>query len=99
MENGDLNAAIPADPGILPQLLDQVTPVHAVVPVDFYIPGCPPPAIRRSGPCWSRSSQAASRPTWVDEHQVRLKIAKTYHPDQAVLPDRGEGRAPWRSES
>ncbi len=43
-ENGDLHAAIPKEPGILPVLLDQVTPVHAVVAVDFYIPGCPPPA-------------------------------------------------------
>jgi NAD-reducing hydrogenase small subunit len=45
-ENGDLHAAIPAEAGILPPLLDRVTPVHAVVPVDFYIPGCPPPAAR-----------------------------------------------------
>ena len=43
-ENGDLHAAIPREPGILPVLLDQVMPVHAVVAVDFYIPGCPPPA-------------------------------------------------------
>ncbi|MGP0068230.1 MAG: oxidoreductase [Isosphaeraceae bacterium] len=45
-ENGDLHAAIPSEPGILPVLLDRVTPVHAVVAVDFYIPGCPPPASR-----------------------------------------------------
>lgn len=36
----------PADPGVLPVLLDRVLPLHQVVPVDFFIPGCPPPAPR-----------------------------------------------------
>ena len=34
---------VPEDPE-LPQLLDQVIPIHSVVAVDFSLPGCPPPA-------------------------------------------------------
>jgi NAD-reducing hydrogenase small subunit len=35
---------LPCEPGIVPALLDRVRPVHEVVPVEFYIPGCPPDA-------------------------------------------------------
>jgi NAD-reducing hydrogenase small subunit len=31
---------------IVPALLPHVLPVHTVVPVDFFMPGCPPPAAR-----------------------------------------------------
>jgi NAD-reducing hydrogenase small subunit len=42
----NLNPQIPAEPGIVPQLLERVLPVHDVVSVDAYLPGCPPPAAR-----------------------------------------------------
>jgi NAD-reducing hydrogenase small subunit len=46
VEQTDLQPQIPCEPGIVPVLLNRVTPVHAVVKVDFYLPGCPPPASR-----------------------------------------------------
>jgi NAD-reducing hydrogenase small subunit len=45
-ERGDVNAHIPDERAVVPVLLDKVLPVHAVVPVDFWLPGCPPPAPR-----------------------------------------------------
>ncbi|MBN2506112.1 MAG: oxidoreductase [Verrucomicrobia bacterium] len=46
LDNADLLAQVPSEPGIVPPLLDRVLPVHAVVPVEYYLPGCPPPADR-----------------------------------------------------
>jgi NAD-reducing hydrogenase small subunit len=46
IEGADLHGQIPAEHGIVPRLLDQVRPVHMVVPVEVYLPGCPPPAER-----------------------------------------------------
>lgn len=44
--HGDPRGVLPAEPGIVPRLLDRVLPLHAVVPVDLFLPGCPPPAPR-----------------------------------------------------
>jgi len=46
VETADVKPQIPAEPGILPPLLDRVRPVHEVIAVDHYLPGCPPPAER-----------------------------------------------------
>ena len=45
-ELADRPAELNHDDGILPRLLPRVEPVHKVVPVDYYMPGCPPPADR-----------------------------------------------------
>jgi NAD-reducing hydrogenase small subunit len=42
----DLNKQIPSEPGILPKLMERVIPLHEAVHVDYFLPGCPPPADR-----------------------------------------------------
>jgi NAD-reducing hydrogenase small subunit len=44
IENVDLFPRRPAEPGVVPVLLDRVQPVHEVVEVDVFLPGCPPSA-------------------------------------------------------
>ena len=42
----DRDGMIPIEAGIVPPLLPQVLPLHKVIKVDAYLPGCPPPADR-----------------------------------------------------
>ena len=46
LELADETRQLPNEPGIVPELLDQVLPVHELVPVDIFMPGCPPSAER-----------------------------------------------------
>lgn len=46
LDSGDLHPRIPDVQPIVPPLLDRVEPVHALVPVEYFLPGCPPPAAR-----------------------------------------------------
>lgn len=41
IENTDLNPQVPVD---VPKLLTKVRPLHEIVKIDYFIPGCPPPA-------------------------------------------------------
>lgn len=46
VEGAQLNQCIPSEKGIVPPLLERVVPVHQLIYVDYYLPGCPPPAAR-----------------------------------------------------
>ena len=46
IENAQFNPVQPKADGIVPPLLEKVQPVHEVVPVEYFLPGCPPPADR-----------------------------------------------------
>ena len=46
IENAQNNPSVPKADGIVPQLLKRVMPVHEAVYVEYFLPGCPPPADR-----------------------------------------------------
>jgi NAD-reducing hydrogenase small subunit len=41
VENADVQQQVPTD---VPELLAKVRPLHEIVKVDYFVPGCPPPA-------------------------------------------------------
>ena len=40
MEAAQLNPCVPEEDGIVPRLLERVTPVHEMIHVDYHLPGC-----------------------------------------------------------
>jgi NAD-reducing hydrogenase small subunit len=46
VENAQHNQRVPKEDNIVPALLERVMPVHEVVHVEYFLPGCPPPADR-----------------------------------------------------
>jgi NAD-reducing hydrogenase small subunit len=44
IETARHNPRLPQEDGIVPALLPRVMPVHEVVKVEYFLPGCPPPA-------------------------------------------------------
>jgi NAD-reducing hydrogenase small subunit len=46
LELADQGTTLPHAPGIVPELLAKVLPLHEVIPVEVYLPGCPPSADR-----------------------------------------------------
>jgi NAD-reducing hydrogenase small subunit len=46
IDSAQHNPSLPKQDGIVPALLDRVRPVHEVVKVEYFLPGCPPPAER-----------------------------------------------------
>ena len=46
IENAQFNPVKPRADGIVPPLLERVLPAHEAVRVEYFLPGCPPPAER-----------------------------------------------------
>jgi NAD-reducing hydrogenase small subunit len=44
IDNARHNPRLPKEEGIVPPLLSRVMPVHEVVKIEYFLPGCPPPA-------------------------------------------------------
>jgi len=46
VELADTEKGVPTPTDILPKLIEKAIPLHEVIPVDQFLPGCPPPAER-----------------------------------------------------
>jgi len=46
IEHAQNNPSIPQADGIVPPLLPRVIPIHEAVRIEYFLPGCPPPAAR-----------------------------------------------------
>jgi NAD-reducing hydrogenase small subunit len=46
LELSDIGAQLPNEPGIVPELLERVRPIHELVDIDIFLPGCPPSSDR-----------------------------------------------------
>lgn len=46
VEAAQLNPCVPEEKGVVPRLLEHVSPVHEMIHVDYHLPGCPPSPAR-----------------------------------------------------
>lgn len=69
VELADVHPQVPSERGILPRLLERVLPVHQVVAVDYFMPGCPPPAerIRKT-----LEAVLQSKPPQLEGHDIKF---------------------------
>ncbi|MEW4568646.1 oxidoreductase [Tautonia sp. JC769] len=92
VERSDPPGAIPAPDDILPGLLDRVVPVHAVVDVDLFLPGCPP-----SGPMIRAALETVLAGGRIDLMEHHLSFGRPGRPCRAGHAVPAPGSAPSHS--
>ena len=77
----------------LPLLLDEVHPIHEVVHIDYYLPGCPPSADESSAcsaTCWlAGSPRSPKNSSTTTEGNLPWTRTKHHHQSRASRPDSG----------